>query len=93
MNDTLKQTTVAPEQFVTQRRIGSTLYRVRARFSERSRETLDDKIIRLIKNDLNARVKHLKFGSEIARVPYSCGVWRFAYMWYPALFYGNQNNF
>jgi len=58
MNDTLKQTTVAPEQFVTQRRIGSTLYRVRARFNEHSRETLDDKIIRLLKNDLNAGAKH-----------------------------------
>ena len=60
MNDTLKQTTEAPEQFVTQRRIGSTLYRVRARFSEHSRETLDEKIIRLLKNDLNAGSKHAK---------------------------------
>ena len=52
MNTANNQTTT-PEQFVLQRRIGSTLYRVRARFSETNKETLDDKILRLLKNDLN----------------------------------------
>lgn len=33
------------------RRIGSTTYRVRVHFSDTSRETMNDKIIRLIKND------------------------------------------
>jgi len=52
MNTANNQTTT-PEPFVLQRRIGSTLYRVRARFSETNKETLDDKILRLLKNDLN----------------------------------------
>ena len=52
MNAANNQTTT-PEPFVLQRRIGSTLYRVRARFSETNKETLDDKILRLLKNDLN----------------------------------------
>ena len=53
MNCNLKSPTTAPEQFVLQRRIGSTLYRVRAHFSENNKEALDDKILRLLKNDLN----------------------------------------
>ena len=53
-------TTRMPEQFVLQSRIGSTLYRVRAHFSETSKETLDDKILRLLKNDLNNADNHVK---------------------------------
>lgn len=49
-----------PEPYVLQRRVGSTLYRVRARFSETSEETLDNKILRLLKNDLNAASSHGK---------------------------------
>jgi hypothetical protein len=33
------------------KRIGSTTYRVRVHFSETSKETMNDKIMRLIKND------------------------------------------
>jgi hypothetical protein len=33
------------------RRIGNTTYRVKVYYSERSNETLQDKIIRLIRND------------------------------------------
>lgn len=33
------------------RRIGSTTYRVNVHFSETSRENINDKILRLIKND------------------------------------------
>ena len=59
MNSTIKQTTEAPEQFVLRRRVGSTLYRVRAHFSKTSQETLDDKILRLLKNDLNQTPSHV----------------------------------
>ena len=52
MNCTITGKTTTPEQFVLQRRIGSTLYRVRAHFSETSKETVDDKILRLLKNEL-----------------------------------------
>ena len=57
MNAANNQTTT-PEPFVLQRRIGSTLYRVRARFSETNKETLDDKILRLLKNDLNPALNY-----------------------------------
>jgi len=53
MNCAVTGETTEPGQYVLQRRIGSTLYRTRAHFSTTSRETLDDKILRLLKNDLN----------------------------------------
>ena len=53
----------ASEPFVLQRRIGSTLYRVRAKFSETSKEALDDKILRLLKNDLNFSSNHVTMES------------------------------
>ena len=37
------------------KRIGSTNYRVGVHFSRTSRETLDDKIIKLIRNDVENR--------------------------------------
>ena len=42
-----------PEPFVLQRRIGSTAYHVGIFFKEDAKETLKDKVIRLLKNDLN----------------------------------------
>jgi len=35
------------------KRIGSTVYEVNARFNPEAKETINDKILRLIKNDLN----------------------------------------
>jgi hypothetical protein len=58
--NTTKNLSTAPEQFVLRRRIGSTLYRVRAQYSKTSQETLDDKILRLLKNDLNLAPGHGK---------------------------------
>jgi hypothetical protein len=40
-----------PEHIVLHKRIGSTNYKVAVHFSKTSRETIDDKILRLIKND------------------------------------------
>ena len=40
------------EEFSVQKQIGSTLYLVTVHFSETSKETMDDKILRLIRNDI-----------------------------------------
>ena len=50
-----------PEPYVLQRRIGSTLYTVKAYFSEKTSETLEDKILRIARND------GLDFQSETAK--------------------------
>ena len=50
-----------PEPYVLKRRIGSTLYTVNVYFSERTNETLEDKILRLARND------GLDFQSEDAK--------------------------
>jgi len=42
-----------PESFVMQRRIGSTTFKVNVHFSNESRETLKEKSLRFMKNDLN----------------------------------------
>ena len=51
----MQTTTVTKEQphesGVFTRRIGSTTYRVSVHFSKTSRETVNDKILRLIKNE------------------------------------------
>jgi len=53
MNQT-KNLSTAPEQFVLRRRIGSTTYRSRIFFNPGAKETLDDKIRRLLKNELQS---------------------------------------
>ena len=68
MNTVKKLTT--PEPYVLQRRIGSTTYRVRLHFNPESRETLDDKVLRLLKNDLNLSPSHAKIDlSQTSRLP------------------------
>ena len=70
MNQTIKSTKRAPGPFVLRRRIGSTLYRTRAYFSESSQETVDDKILRLLKNDLNQEASHGTMNTlQIGRLP------------------------
>ena len=51
--NTVKMLTT-PEPYVLHRRIGSTTYRVRLYFNPNPKETLDDKIKRLLKNDLQS---------------------------------------
>ena len=41
----------------TTRRIGNTTYKVKIAFSENSTETMEDKIIRIIKNEILAKVE------------------------------------
>jgi hypothetical protein len=43
---------VKPEPIPMTKRIGSTTYRVNVHFSQNSTESLDDKLLRLIRNDL-----------------------------------------
>jgi len=56
-----------PEPFVLYRQIGSTAYRVKLSFSPDAKETLDEKVRRLLKNDLhsetgNATIEPLQTG-------------------------------
>ena len=44
---------------ILRRRIGSTTYNVGVHFSRTSRETLEDKILRLVRNDLNLTPKNV----------------------------------
>ena len=67
MNNTAKQPTTIPEPFVLHRQIGSTNFRVRLYFNPDARETLDEKVRRLLKNDLqsapeNATIEALQAG-------------------------------
>jgi hypothetical protein len=54
MNPTSKCPTSNPEQFVLHRRIGSTVYNVGIHFNPQARETLNDKVRRLLRNDLQS---------------------------------------
>ena len=54
-----------PEPYVLTRQIGSTTYRVRLYFNPNAKEELDDKILRMLKNDLqsapeNATIRELQ---------------------------------
>ena len=67
--NTVKRLTT-PEPYVLKRRIGSTTYRVRLHFNPESRETLDDKVLRLLKNDLNLSPSHGRMDlSQTGRLP------------------------
>ena len=44
------------------RRIGSTTYRAKIYFDPNAKESLDDKILRLLKNDLNLGQSHATMG-------------------------------
>ena len=48
----------APEQFVLNRRIGSTLYEVNVNFNQEAKETMDEKLLRIVKNGLNLQAKN-----------------------------------
>lgn len=51
MQTTTLKTNTKQEPRIYKRRIGSTTYRVGVHFSSTNRETFDDKIIRLIRNE------------------------------------------
>ena len=60
---TVRSSTTSPEPFVLHRQIGSTTYRVRLHFNPNAKETLDDKVRRLLKNDLQSAPKNVKMES------------------------------
>jgi hypothetical protein len=52
------------------KRIGSTVYEVRMRFNQDAKETLDDKILSLIRNDLNNGLNDVKLAlPQTGRTP------------------------
>jgi len=51
--DKTKTTTPKAEQPDLVKRIGKTTYRVKVHFNPDSRETMSDKIIRMLKNEVN----------------------------------------
>ena len=53
----------ASEPFVLQRRIGSTLYKVGIYFNPEAKETLNEKVRRLLKNDLQSATESVKMES------------------------------
>ena len=63
MNNTAKSLTSVPEPYVLQRRVGSTLYRVGIHFNPNAKETLDDKVRRLLKNELQSAPDNAKMDS------------------------------
>ena len=50
----------AQEQFVLTRRIGSTVYEVNVNFNQDAKETMDEKLLRIVKNRLNLQAKNDK---------------------------------
>ena len=54
MNNTVKSNTTAPEPYILHRKIGSTHYNVRIHYNPNARETLNDKVRRLLKNELQS---------------------------------------
>ena len=51
----MRLTAIKPESKLIRKRIGSTDYEVNVYFSRTSRETMKDKVRRMIKNDANGR--------------------------------------
>ena len=57
MGQTVKSTTRVSEPFVLRRRIGSTTFKVGIYFDEGAKERLEDKIQRMLRNDLQCPPK------------------------------------
>ena len=62
MNKPLKKPTY-PESFAIKKRIGSTTFLVNVHFNKEGRETLEEKALRLMKNELNFSPKNVKINS------------------------------
>lgn len=56
--------------YMVNRRIGSTIYRVKVYGSETATETMEDKILRLIQNEASARQWLYYLGNKSHRVLY-----------------------
>jgi hypothetical protein len=60
MTKTLKSFTTDPEPIAFSHKIGSTLFQVNVHYDEASAESLEDKIFRMLKNDLTKGGKSSK---------------------------------
>jgi hypothetical protein len=58
MNHTSTNLTSNPESIAFTHKIGSTSYKVNVCFSTTNTESLEDKILRLVKNDLTSEAKN-----------------------------------
>ena len=57
----MKQTKDTLKENVITRRIGSTTYKVRVEFCENATETMEEKILRMIKNESLTKGRHVEF--------------------------------
>lgn len=58
------------EPATMRKRIGSTVYEVRVRFNPDAKETMDEKILRLVRNDLNKPLRDAKMAlPQTSRLP------------------------
>ena len=60
MNNTLKNSTTNPEPIAFTHKVGSTIYQVNIRFDNAGKESLEEKILRMMKNDLTSAGKYGK---------------------------------
>jgi hypothetical protein len=60
MNNTLKSPTSSPEPITFTHKIGSAKYQVNIRFDRAGKESLEEKILRMMKNDLRNGGKNVK---------------------------------
>ena len=59
-----------PEPMLMRKRIGSTVYEVHVRFNQDAKESMNDKLLRLIINDLNLTSDNSKMGlPQTGRLP------------------------
>jgi hypothetical protein len=63
MNHTSTNLTSRPESIAITRKIGSTSHKINVCFSTTNTESLEDKILRLVKNNLTSGAKNVKIGT------------------------------
>ena len=57
----MKQTKDTFKENVITRRIGSTTYKLKVHFSENATETMEEKILRMVKNESLTKGRHVEF--------------------------------
>jgi hypothetical protein len=60
MNQTLTNHTTNPEPITFTHKIGSTIYQVNVRYNNAGKESLEEKILRMLKKDLTSTGKYGK---------------------------------
>ena len=57
----MKQTKDTFKENIITRRIGSTTYKLKVHFSENATETMEEKILRMVKNESLTKGRHVEF--------------------------------